>query len=384
MKIGVMTYCNCDNYGAELQAYALHHVLRDMGHDSEVIDFERVPITAKQKELLYKRAIFQRLRYGVMGAFDVVGLIVQMLLRKMIKRNSCVTESLTRGRDAFEAFWSDVPHTRKVQENELSLLQYDAYIAGSDQIWNWLKTGDLSAYFLSFVKHGKKIAYAASYSDNEMPSEYIEVYRKGLNNLDNISVREVDGKALLQPLTEKNIEVVLDPTLLRTSDWWASVWSDRIKVSEPYIFSYSLNTSSRYIEILRRYAKMQGLRIVNVTSSMSNLDYPEVFNVFDAGPREFLHLLAHAKVVFTNSFHGTIFSINFKKQFLSILNPASTTNSRILSITNLLGLSSRVVTDLNSVQALKVVDKKIDFELVHQRLEALKAKSLNYLREALK
>lgn len=384
MKIGVMTYCNCDNYGAELQAYALHHVLRDMGHDSEVIDFDRVPITAKQKELLYKRAIFQRLRYGVMGAFDVVGLIVQMLLRKMIKRNSCVTESLTRGRDAFEAFWSDVPHTRKVQENELSLLQYDAYIAGSDQIWNWLKTGDLSAYFLSFVKHGKKIAYAASYSDNEMPSEYIEVYRKGLNNLDNISVREVDGKALLQPLTEKNIEVVLDPTLLRTSDWWASVWSDRIKISEPYIFSYSLNTSSRYIEILRRYAKMQGLRIVNVTSSMSNLDYPEVFNVFDAGPREFLHLLAHAKVVFTNSFHGTIFSINFKKQFLSILNPASTTNSRILSITNLLGLSSRVVTDLNSVQALKVVDKKIDFELVHQRLEALKAKSLNYLREALK
>ena len=386
MNIGVVTYCHCKNYGAELQACALQRVCERMGHDAKIIDFDRAPLTSNQKRIKWRRAIIKRIkRHPLIGFIEIADLFIRRAFAKFFKTKKEINDALTIRDLRFEEFWCQYEHhTHKYQGQLLSHLGFDAYIAGSDQIWNWMQTGDLSPYFLMFAEeNAKKISYAASLSENTIPIELHEIYRKYLGNLNFISIREKQSVELLQPLSSKKVHLVLDPSFLLKKEDWAEIWSERIEVNQPYIFSYTLNASKRYVKIMCAYARKHNLKIINIASSPDVPRSAEIVNVFDAGPREFIYLLAHAKFVFTNSFHGTAFALNFNVPFLSVLNPVSETNSRVLSIVDLLGVSNRAVMDDEYVQALASAEENIDFVKVNKTCDEIREYSMRYLKGAL-
>lgn len=355
MKIGVVTYVRTDNYGAELQGYALQHKLNMMGYDAEVLDIDKVEIdSATFREMAIKAIVKRIKRNPVSGLASVVYIAYNILKNKVMGGGAVTLLRRSQRESAFEEFWQNaIRHSEYIPIDELQNSEltkgYDALIAGSDQIWNYTRTSFLDPYFLTFAPEGtRKISYAASFSISNIPESRREQYCKLINNIDHISVREAEGVEIVRRLTGRHSELVLDPTLLLGKEEWLKVASDRIKIDEPYILTYSLNSSKAYWKIVTGYAKRYGLKIVNLRHDFRDNKIPAYqIDVFDAGPREFLYLIAHASLVITNSFHGTIFSINFNVPFLTVLNKVSETNSRIQSILNRLGLNERLMYDDN-------------------------------------
>lgn len=388
MRVGIVTYAHCANYGAELQACALSRIVkRILGDEAQVetLWFDRSPVTSSEKWRMIRRAFLGRLRRHPLGGFREIFTILLIRFQGGRQLGAAERELVHRRDSAFEKFWNECePHSRRMEWKGVGLEDYDILIAGSDQIWNWRLTGDMSPFFLLFDPPSRairKISYAASVSVDEIDECYRAIYKKGLENLDCISVRETHGAKLLSDLTDKTIEVVLDPTLLITANEWSDIADDRIAVGEPYVLVYTLNSSARFFDRVMNYAGRKGMRVVNIFGGrMVDARY-DVTTVYDAGPREFLHLVRNASVVITNSFHGTIFAINFKVPFISVLNPASSVNSRILSITGLVGLDKRVVYDDEQESFESLPD--IDYAAVHDKLDVLRQKSLDYLRRGL-
>ena len=386
-KVGIVTYCHCDNYGADLQAYALQQVLRRLNLSGEIIDFDRAPLSFGQKVYKTVRAILRRFNGHVFrGGAEILGLLVSKVMGGAARMSSECQEELRVRRERFENFWSGhLAHTEKLKWTDLPRhLDYKALIAGSDQIWSWLQTSDLSPYFLLFADSTvRKVSYAASVGEGYIPRRYHECYKKGLENLDCISVRERSACKMLQQFTARPIEHVLDPTLLLDKEAWSKIWSNEIRFEEPYIFSYSLNTSSRYMAVVRACSRKLGVRVVNINGSGRKSVGNEIVDVYAAGPREFLYLLAHAQFVITNSFHGTIFAMNFNIPFLSVLNPASGSNSRVLSIVDVMGVSERAIMDDDEDQAQGALEVVMHFDKINANIKKLRQMSFEYLRNAL-
>lgn len=378
MKIGVVTYVRTDNYGAELQGYALQGCLGLMGHEAEVLDIDKKDIDSATFREMAKAAIIKRLkRNPIDGIRQIFSIGFHMITGRLLRRTpSYIEQSRQTSREnAFKEFWENaINHSEHIPLENLDStpMEYEALIAGSDQIWNYTRTSYLNPYFLTFAKDGvRKLSYAASFSVSSIPPNRQEQYRELINNIPQISVRENEGAELVRQLTGRECQVVLDPTLLLDREEWLKVASDRIKIDEPYILTYSLNSSKGYWKIVNGYAKKYGLRVVNLRHDFNDCKIPpHQTDIFDAGPREFIYLLANAKLVITNSFHGTIFSINFGVPFLSVLNRASETNSRIDSILKNLGLLDR-----------KLYDDEIDLTKSIQSYSDKYAQALGHLRD---
>lgn len=379
-KVGIATYVRTDNYGAELQGYALQRKLNLLGFDAEVLDIDKVEIDAATFREMAFAAIIKRLRQNPINGFLSVFKIAFRMLgrRKMTEKER---NRKDRREKAFAEFWENgIKHTEYIPLDKLSEAaeKYDALIAGSDQIWNYTRTSYLDPYFLSFAAENTvKLSYAASFSVSHIPVSRKEKYQKLINNIDHISVRERAGVNIVKQLTGRDAELVVDPTLLLDKKEWLKISSDRIKFDQPYILTYSLNSSNGYWEVVKGYAKKYGLKIVNLRHDFDDQKLPDnQVDIFDAGPREFVYLLANARMVITNSFHGTIFSINFGVPFLSVINRISETNSRILSILEELNLQDRLMYD-DKIDLDRSVS--VDFTKSNEILEAKKGRSLEFL-----
>lgn len=384
-KIGIVTYVRTDNYGAELQGYALQHKLHLLGYEAEVLDIDKIEIDKKTFREMAIKAIAKRLKSNpIIGFYDVIKLIIQFTKR----RKNFGQYEFERKKDrenAFYDFWMNyIIHTDHIPLNELydNPPKFNSFIAGSDQIWNYTRTSYLDPYFLTFApQEAQKISYAASFSVKQIPSKRRNQYKDLINNIHSISVREEDGIRIVKDLTNRDAHWVLDPTLLLDKQEWLKIKNDRINFDKPYLLVYSLNSSDGFWKIVYRYAKRHDLLIVNLRHDFKDNDIPKnQVDVFDAGPREFIHLMSKAKLIVTNSFHGTIFAINFNIPFICVLNRVSETNSRIQSILNLLQLSDRCQYDneLNSEIPLS-----LDFKRSNDILEKSKIKSVKFLINSL-
>lgn len=389
MRIGIVTYVRTDNYGAELQGYALQRKLNLLGYDAEVLDIDKKDIDATTFREMARKAIIRRIKANPLkGCAEILSIIIRMLKSRYIHTQEAVKRNRQEAREsAFREFWkNEITHSghikHQVLEEFVKTNGYKALIAGSDQIWNYTRTSCLDPYFLMFAPKGvKKISYAASFSVSKIPDLRKEEYKRLINNIDCISVRENEGEYIVNELTGREAHVVLDPTLLLEKEEWMKVASCRINVNEPYLLTYSLNNSKSYWKIVNEYAKKHNLKIINLRHDFDDKKNPDYqTDVFDAGPREFLHLLANATLVITNSFHGTIFSINFRVPFICILNRISETNSRVESILKNLDLSNRMMYDDDPDFGKSM---RIDFRSARQKLEEDKEKSLKFLKDSL-
>ena len=388
MKIGIVTYVKCDNYGAELQAFALQWKLNSLGYDAEVINLEKRDVDMKRNPDVIKGAVIQRFKKEGIKAFASI-IRKAKEVRGRIAAEKRFKKEIENKHLLFEKFFDEkVKHSRKyytldeiTNDNDLP---YNVYIAGSDQIWNYIHTDRLDVYFLMFANKftAKKISYAASVSIYDIPKKLQNDYKRYFENIDIISVRELHGADLVAKYSDKTAEVVLDPTFLLSRSEWQKEVAVNCDIEDDYLLIYTLSGSPHIRKMALTIAARLNLKVVNIKSNYVEEPDDGTIHMYEIGPAEWVGLWNKAKYIVTDSFHGTAFSINFNVPFTTLVNPNSMMNSRVLSILKITELESRIVYDnIDGIEIPTILD--IDFKPVNAIIEKWRSKSLNFLKCAL-
>jgi hypothetical protein len=387
MKIGIVTYAKCDNYGAELQAYALQWKLNQLGYDAELIDLEK-----KEKDLASNKAsIIPAIRnrfkvYGWKAPWEIMKLCFDVLQRKISAKEN-ETNQEEKHKLFIEFFEKNIRHSAKhytLEEIRTTKdLDYDVYIAGSDQIWNYMHTDYLDVYFLEFAKkfHAKRISYAASVSAASIPTSYQEEYKRLIPNIQYLSVRELQGAKTIEQLSGRKAEVVLDPTLLITKEEWSKNIARNPLQGQKYVLVYTLSGSKYITRLCESIANRLGCKVVNMKINFRKDKDDRMDSLFDLGPAEWVGLISGAEYVVTDSFHGTAFSINYNKPFTTLVNPVSNMNSRVLSILEITGLTDRIIYDDGKNRMPESLT--IDYAPVNKIINEWRDKSLRFIHNSL-
>ncbi|MCD7882641.1 MAG: polysaccharide pyruvyl transferase family protein [Lachnospiraceae bacterium] len=265
---------------------------------------------------------------------------------------------------------------------------YSAVLVGSDQLW---LPGNIAAdyYTLNFVPESvNTIAYATSFGQSSLPKDSAEKAKVFLRKIKHIGVREESGQKLVKELVDRDVPVVCDPTLLFTGDEWMSIQREEPIVKEKYIFCYFLGNNPPHREFAKRLKEKTGCKIVALTHLDEFVKSDEGYsdeNPYDIDPADFLNLIRNAEYVCTDSFHCSVFSILYRRPFFTFRRYArktkSSTNSRLDTLFNLVGISGRIMNgDENIEMCLSLT---IDFNAVHKRLESVRTDSYGYLVKAL-
>lgn len=370
MKIGILTLNSAHNFGASLQAYALQKAL-------ENLDFEPYIINYRYNKVDY---VYNPYRRSKKGSLDIKFYLSRIKLHTLDKYK-------IRKYNNYEKFFEDYLNLTPSYKTLNQLMDvdwdYDFYICGSDQIWNSHITRGLQPpYFLDFLpKDSKKIAYAASLGTDTINEYDIPIFKRYLFNMDCISVREGSSINAIKECTDKPVDVTLDPTLLLEKNDYDALKIDPEFKDKDYIFVYVIDRNEELYQIAEKISQEENLPVV---FSSPYLQPDKVFKnqmaeVWDMGPREFLGAIANAKYVVTNSFHGNIFSILYKKPFISA--PHYITSARVLEFLDSINLKQVLFTDSNEFTTIH--DVNIDYDDVEKRLEDLKEHSINFLKKSL-
>ncbi len=328
--LGLFTIYLC-NYGAVLQTYALKKYIENQFSDIKVsvVDF--------YSNEHYR--IFRTSANSPIKKFVKLGMIMTHFPALVIRNNSekrFIAEefNLSRRFETVEELFKEVP-------------VYDYYLTGSDQVFNSnSKYSDI--FFQQFeIIHGIKLAYAPSFGKSIFFDEEKEHIRKLTQVFDFLSCREIDGAHLLSELHSKEVPCVIDPTLLLTSNQWKQMMISP-KTNDRYLLIYDLNGGSPMLDIARKIAFEKGLKTYCITRHPDiGFIYRNIDKViYDAGPREFVGYFSKASYVITDSFHGTAFSIIFRKDFNTYI-AVKRSSQRIKSLLEQCNLKCRIIEDSN-------------------------------------
>lgn len=324
MKIGILTFVRVESFGAVMQCYALSHYISTLGHDVEVIDYPLIP-AGRKKLYVYK---FYSL-FSVLKSIGIKG-ICQKVRRIWMKTNN--VEHLDKSNITVKFYDKHIRHSRMiVSEADLTeyCKKYDVVIVGSDQVWNYVMSSRVDIYLLSFLnKSQKRIAYAASFGVTSIPFFYKHNYKCYLSLFDFLSLREQKGCNLVKHLINKESVQVLDPTLLLNAEQMDAVSIECPDIPQQYVLVYDLLGSSYLMQYAYFISRSKNIPIINVKG----------YNV-----GQIITLFKNASYVVTSSFHGTAFSIIFRKHFVSICRKGRLTNSRIEDLLKLLCLEKSLL-----------------------------------------
>ena len=348
-----------------LQTYATQTAIERLGHKAEILDF--VP-----EGMSFKRANWPK--------NDVPA------WKKLIKLPALLAVNLVEYGDVSRFMRKYIHLSPKryhsYQEIMAVIPVADAYLSGSDQVWNTQNNNppeDLKAYYLGFAPEGKRrIAYAGSFGKNTFTAEEESIIKKFIARYDYISVREDDGLKILQRFGFDNGVHVVDPTLLLKGDEWWKFASVKKAPKPGYVFVYNLNRNALIKEVAKAIAKEKGLRIINFADTFDFIKGAR--NRLGNTAEDFVNHIANADYVVTDSFHGTAFSLNLNRQVIVVKAPRY--NSRIESILRIAGLLDTRLVD-NVEDGLKAASTIIDYNEVNPRIEAERKKSYDYLFNAL-
>jgi len=367
-KIGILTFHYSTNFGGVLQSYALFRFLEQRVNGVEIIDY--VPST-------YIGHKFYR-NIGLKNDSNVK----HVLKRLMIKGKFC--SRAVRRFDDFRAH--SVVLSRRVDESTLRswLNNYDMVVVGSDQVWSPGQRAE-PAYFLGFEEFkGKRISYAADSTTAMVEEEYFPKLRRELGKFDRISVRNEHSQEFVAALTGQKPPVVVDPTLLwdfkeLVDEPWTTI--------EPYILVYVLGedidgSNRKAIQKIKQvYGDLKVYAVVIPTMKFNICDYADkVF--YDLGPEDWLNMIRNAAFVYTDSFHGAIFSLKFHKPFLAYYSEEMRA-TRFIDVGKRYKIAKYIVTSVDEIDAKGSLLQPPDFKLVDHIIEEHRDSSVRFLREAL-
>lgn len=351
MKIGIITFHRASNYGAVLQCYALVTFLKQNGYDAEVVDYRARSIEATYK--LFK--------FGSVHGF--VSSLMHFCYRYKSNLNF---------RNFINTF---LPLSPQIYNSASEIKEYDILVIGSDQVWNKRITKGFDDVYWGNIPNRKKIiSYAASMgTEVEYSKEDINIIRNNLKNFNAISVREQSLYNTICCLTEKSVNLVLDPTFLLSIDDYKKI---AIKPSiSNYVLYYQMeyhkDTKTRVCEIARQL----GCQVVVIGGKKEK--YPIKYNYFNSASVsvcEFLGYIQNAKCVLASTFHGVAFSLIFNKDFYFVANGKT---DRAKFLLESVGAKDRIISSEKPINF-----SKIDYCLITHNLIQRKKTSMDFLNNS--
>jgi len=381
-SVGIITiHKSLVSYGASLQAYALWNYIDLLGYNCEIIDLYRPVIKGYIEDT--SSLTFLTLE-KTLGANKLIYLIKQVVLGFVRKKKSGYAFLKSK---RFESFNANINYSRpykSIADLYKKPPEYDYYISGSDQIWNPDMPFENEPYLLSFVpKYKNIISYASSFGRNNLPDRYKIYYRQFLRNYKSISVREESGRFIVEELLGEKPFVALDPTMLFDLSHWKTLVVQP-KIKNKYLFCYSLNNNNELIRYAIEICKNHGLSLVIISDDKLLDNNINIINASDSGPMEWLGLIQNSDYVITDSFHGTVFSILFQKQFYSYVkkdNAEGNCGTRLESLLNQLSLENRLINNLNIDKDIN--NESIEYININKNVDMLRRASKEYLKKAL-
>lgn len=372
--IGIVTFHGSHNYGSVLQAYATQKLLDKLGYKSEIINFRME--SQKDYYSLYPT------KYGMR---TMIGNLLLLPYHRERKSRMYKFEKFIHSRYKLSG-----EELTGYKDLETISSKYDIYLTGSDQIWSnripelvKSDTDYTGVYFLDFVDDTKKkISFASSVGESDEEDLYDKINL--LKTFSSLSTRETYGVNLLSEITKRPVEKVLDPTLMLSKEEWTSIAPKDPIIKGKYILLYTLRGIRKgfaWGKALSKLSKRLNMRVICI-SPFFPVIYPGMKNMYDIGPEEFINLINNATLIFTDSFHGTAFSINFNKPFYS-LTPGKEKDARKREIIDALELSDRIISDHGDVYEIK--DWTLDYKNrnTNNKLEILRKTGVDYLIQAL-
>ena len=354
VKVGVITIWDIDNYGNRLQNYALLTIIKKLGYDS---------YTLKVWPQSYLKRAFQYItNYDV----SILRILKERLEGNVRKANFLLFEK------------KNIPKDRRFYnckyDKKLLNKKYSIIVVGSDQIWHpvFLKNKNFFPTFANSIIN--TISYAASIGVSQLNEVDKVNLRDGLRYIKHISVRETQAASIISDLGMNTPEVVLDPTMLIDKNEWSNLEIKPSYAEKKYLLVYFLGEiSEERLQLIDKISKEYQLQII----TLGDRKYSEIYT---AGPAEFLFLFHHATLIFTDSFHGCVFSILFNSPFyvFSREDRLENMSSRIDTLLAYFNLQNRIVDDVSTSISLTY-----DFTLCDKQLLDLRAKSINFLKTAL-
>jgi hypothetical protein len=370
MKVGLITFHASHNLGSLAQTYALQFVLKvKLNHDADIIDFS----SAQQKNMY---SLFPKIKSWKNIVKNLITLVFYPVLRKRYDDfQKFIDDEFVKTSKSFDSF---------EQLKELKG-EFDVLICGSDQIWNIKCTDFDDAYFLGFDTETKKVAYAVSLGgQNITNSPDVQKYQRYLEDFDYISVRERNGQGWISQLTDKSVEIVADPTLLVEREKWDSLVKEP-DIQGDYIFFYGVPFNPETYDAVVKIGKQLSMPIImlDARSYIYKFNFLRGIKLYKgSSPGDYFGLIKNAKLVVTTSFHGTIFSTIFRKNFWTItFKETNKDDDRVGTLLDQLGMNDRFIF-------LEDIDKydltsDVDYTNYERNLEPLKRKSFEFLEKAL-
>ena len=361
MNIKVITRHGPSNYGSVLQSIATLKILKRLGVDAEIIDYQRDDergLKAVLANVNHKDGYSNPLKKFL---YVAVRYPMEWLAQKKFDRMRIKHLVMTQ---------------RCRNTTDLRKLKADVFMTGSDQVWGPVLTEPYdSNYFLNFVNdETRKMAYAASFGKTKFDENIERAFRDYLLRYDHIAVREDSAKRMLDSWGIHCDGQVLDPTLLLNGEEWSQlIQKDR---KSPYVLIYQIHNNPRLNELGKEIAARLKLPLYRVSPSLHQFNRGGKF-IYLPDLGGFLSAIKNCSFFVTDSFHGTCFAINFNKQFVEVL-PTNGTASRNQSILSLTGLTDRII---HGVDDLSIINTRIDYSPVNEIIEKERYRSIETLRK---
>ena len=367
-KIGIITFHCSYNYGSVLQAYALQKYIMNNDYDVKVIDYQS-------------------------RNYDMYHLFKLWMLKhpvKLIAENKHINRLIRRKHNFLRFINDSMNLTDKTYSynDDLTVLndEFDVFIAGSDQIWNkhsleleHIDWNFMDPYLLKGY-HGKKISYASSIAN--MNDWEIKRILPEINDFALLSMREETSAKKVSNYLKRNVISVLDPTFLLTKEEWIQTLHLN-RDNKKFILFYSLHGITKFNKIkntLIELSKARNCKILTITPFcyIKKSKYFEPHPEF--GPHEFIESVYNSNTVITDSFHGTILSINFGKDVYSLCDKNGS-EFRKIDVLKQLGMNERII--FNASNLIRKNFQELDYKKIYSVLEDMRNKSILYLKKAL-
>lgn len=381
-KVALSVCYDTKNYGSQLQVLATIEKIKELGYKPEIIKYN--------KKISIKFILQTLPRF--LNSYFVKSKLKGIKKQKALEKHLEILKNVNIRNERFDKYIKE-KYSKILKSydgwNELITKannDYEIFLCGSDQLWLPANLGS-HFYTLEYVTSNKnKIAYATSFGVSQIPWYQKRRTKKYLNDFSYLSCREEKGKQIIKELTDKDVPVVADPTLLLTKEEWDKIIPNKEVINEKYIMCYLLGENVEHRKIAEKLAEKTGYKIVTIPFLDDYVEYDKEFGnykLFDIDTYDFVNLIRNAEYVLTDSFHGSIFSILNHKKFIVLNrfldNSKNSRNSRIDNLCSMLELDDRRYKN-----NIDIIFDDIDYNRVDKYLEKIRKSSKEYLGNALR
>ena len=371
-----------NNYGTSLQGYAMLKKIQQLGHEVEVIQYTK------------RLSAWQKIKFVVnaLRAGEWKNIKHRLTSKQVLKKYPAYAAGIAERTKAVDVYKQKklIPLFHEYIGYDAlhkGSLNYDAVGVGSDQVWTPMSLPNKFFNLLFVDDRVRKVAYASSFGVSEIPSFQRKATGAYLDRFYRIGVREQRGKEIVEELSHQKATVVADPTMLLGREEWEQEIADAHTTTEkPYIFCYFLGTNQEARKAAKELKEKTGYKIITIRHMDEYVPEDELFGdeaPYNVGPNDFVKYISRAAYVCTDSFHCTVFSIIFHRQFMTFYRFAEGSktgrNSRIDSLFKILGLQDRLYAG-----NISVIDNSISYDIVNEKLKSLRENSLEFLKNSLK